>query len=120
VLQDIHFYRLASRRGRQKVKALLRVSTELGLNSSMRLLKEHAWLDAGKYVSHASRATGLLQLESDEPFVNQEMEKGYFEVGKRAKENPRFTRLRTLCARKLHGIVSRSWPSNFPTKLRRR
>jgi dienelactone hydrolase len=43
-------------------------------------MKEHAWLDAGKYVSHASPATVFLQFASDEPFVNEEMEKGYFEV----------------------------------------
>jgi len=43
-------------------------------------MKDHTWLDAGKYVSHASPATVFLQFASDEPFVNEEMEKGYFEV----------------------------------------
>jgi dienelactone hydrolase len=43
-------------------------------------MKEHAWLDAEKYVSHAVPATVFLQFASDEPFMNEEMEKGYFEV----------------------------------------
>jgi dienelactone hydrolase len=43
-------------------------------------MKEHAWLDAGKYVSAAAPATVFLQYASDEPFLDEEMEKGYFEI----------------------------------------
>ena len=43
-------------------------------------MTEHAWMDAGKYVSHALPAAVFLQFASDEPFMDQEMEKGYFEV----------------------------------------
>jgi dienelactone hydrolase len=43
-------------------------------------MKEHAWLDAGKYVSSAAPATVFLQYASDEPFLDEEMEKGYFRI----------------------------------------
>src|SRR5205823_1639271 len=43
-------------------------------------MKAHAWMDAGKYVSHAASATVFLQYATDEPFLDEEMEKGYFGV----------------------------------------
>jgi hypothetical protein len=49
-------------------------------------MKEHAWLDAGKYVSNAAPATMFLQFASDEPFLDEEMEKGYFEVVSQPKK----------------------------------
>jgi dienelactone hydrolase len=43
-------------------------------------MKAHNWMDAGKYVSQAAPATVFLQFASDEPFMDEETEKGYFEV----------------------------------------
>jgi dienelactone hydrolase len=39
-----------------------------------------AWMDAGKYVSHASPAAMFLQYATDEPFVNGDIAKRYFEI----------------------------------------
>ena len=43
-------------------------------------MKAHAWMDAGKYVSHAASATVFLKYATDEPLLDEEMEKGYFGV----------------------------------------
>jgi dienelactone hydrolase len=39
-----------------------------------------AWMDAGKYVSHAAPAAVFLQYASDEPFLNGDVAKRYFEI----------------------------------------
>lgn len=39
-----------------------------------------AWMDAGKYVSHATPAAMFLQYATDEPFLNAEAAKRYFEI----------------------------------------
>jgi dienelactone hydrolase len=49
-------------------------------------MKEHAWSDAGKYVSNAAPATVFLQFATDEPFVDEEMERGYFEIVSQPKK----------------------------------
>jgi len=39
-----------------------------------------AWTDAGKYVSHAAPAAVFLQYATDEPFLNGDLAKRYFEI----------------------------------------
>ncbi len=39
-----------------------------------------AWMDAGKYVSHAAPAAMFLQYATDEPFLNADLAKRYFEI----------------------------------------
>ncbi len=41
---------------------------------------KYAWMDAGKYVSHAAPAAVFLQYANDEPFLNGEVAKRYFEI----------------------------------------
>ncbi len=43
-------------------------------------LAKFAWIDAGKYVSRAAPASMFLQFATDEPFLNGDMAKRYFEV----------------------------------------
>ncbi len=43
-------------------------------------LAKFAWMDAGKYVSHAAPASMFLQFATDEPFLNADMAKRYFEI----------------------------------------
>jgi dienelactone hydrolase len=40
----------------------------------------YAWMDAGKYVSHAAPAAMFLQYASEEPFLNGDLAKKYFEI----------------------------------------
>ena len=39
-----------------------------------------AWMDAGKYVSHATPAAMFLQYATDEPFLNAEAARRYFQI----------------------------------------
>lgn len=41
---------------------------------------KYAWMDAGKYVSHAAPAAVFLQYANDEPFLNGDIAKRYFEI----------------------------------------
>jgi dienelactone hydrolase len=41
---------------------------------------KYDWMDGGKYVSHAAPAAMFLQYASDEPFLNGELAKQYFEL----------------------------------------
>jgi dienelactone hydrolase len=47
---------------------------------------KYSWMDGGKYVSHAAPAAMFLQYANDEPFLNGEMAKQYFEVVSEPKE----------------------------------
>ena len=41
---------------------------------------KYAWMDAGRYVSHAAPAAVFLQYANDEPFLNGDIAKRYFEI----------------------------------------
>ena len=43
-------------------------------------MSKFAWMDAGKYVSHAAPAAMFLQYATDEPYLNVEAAKGYFQI----------------------------------------
>ena len=43
-------------------------------------MSKYAWMDAGRYVSHAAPAAMFLQYATDEPFLSAEMAKRYFEI----------------------------------------
>jgi hypothetical protein len=47
---------------------------------------KYSWMDAGKYVSHASPASVLLQYATEEPFLNERLAKQYFAVVSEPKE----------------------------------
>jgi len=49
-------------------------------------MKDHAWLDTGKYVSKGAPATLFLQYASDEPFLDEHMEQGYCEIASEPKK----------------------------------
>jgi dienelactone hydrolase len=40
----------------------------------------YAWMDAGKYISHAAPAAMFLQYATDEPFINGDIAKQYLEI----------------------------------------
>jgi hypothetical protein len=45
-----------------------------------------AWMDAGLYVSHAAPAAVFLQYATDEPFMNGDLAKRYFEIVSQPKK----------------------------------
>lgn len=64
----------------KRSKAFQEFRQKIGPERLDAFMKEHAWMDVGKYVSHAAPATVFLQYATDEPFLDEQMEKGYFEV----------------------------------------
>ncbi len=70
----------------KKSKSFQEYRQKVGAERLDAFMKEHAWLDAGKYVSNAAPAIVFLQFADDEPFINEEMEKGYFEVVSQPKK----------------------------------
>jgi dienelactone hydrolase len=70
----------------KKSKSFLEYRQKVGPEKLDAFMKEHAWMDAGKYVSNAAPATVFLQFASDEPFIDEEMEKGYFQVVSQPKK----------------------------------
>jgi len=59
---------------------------QLGPERLDAFLEKYSWMDPGKYVSHAAPATVFLQYASDEPFLDEAMERGYFEVTSEPKK----------------------------------
>jgi dienelactone hydrolase len=49
-------------------------------------IAKFAWTDTGKYASHAAPAAMFLQYATDEPFLNGDMAKRYFEVVSQPKK----------------------------------
>jgi len=47
---------------------------------------KYSWMDAGKYVSHAAPAAMFLQYATDEPFLNGDLAKQYFELVSKPKK----------------------------------
>src|SRR5215467_2727014 len=70
----------------KKSKGFQEFRQKIGAEQLDAFMKDHAWLDAGKYVCNAAPASVLLQFASDEPFVDEEMEKGYCKVASEPKK----------------------------------
>jgi dienelactone hydrolase len=47
---------------------------------------KYSWMDGGKYVSHAAPAAMFLQYATDEPFLNGELARQYFEIVSEPKQ----------------------------------
>ncbi len=47
---------------------------------------KYSWMDAGKYVSHAAPAVVFLQYATDEPFLNGDLARQYFEIVSQPKQ----------------------------------
>ena len=61
-------------------KAFQDYRQKVGAEKFDAFLAKFAWMDAGKYVSRAAPASMFLQFATDEPFLNGDMAKRYFEV----------------------------------------
>lgn len=64
----------------RKTKAFQDYRQKVGPEKFDAFAAKYSWMDGGKYVSHATPATMFLQYASDEPFLNADMAKQYFEI----------------------------------------
>jgi dienelactone hydrolase len=70
----------------KRSKAFQEFRLKIGPQRLDAFMKEHGWMDAGKYVSHAAPAAVFLQYATDEPFLDEATEKGYFEIVSEPKQ----------------------------------
>jgi dienelactone hydrolase len=64
----------------RKTKAVQEYRQKIGADKFDTFAAKHAWMEGGKYVSHAAPAAMFLQYATDEPFLNGELAKQYFEI----------------------------------------
>jgi hypothetical protein len=64
----------------RNAKSLQEFRQKVGPEKFDAFAARYAWMDGGKYVSHASPAAVFLQYANDEPFLNGDMAKRYFEI----------------------------------------
>jgi hypothetical protein len=64
----------------KKTKAFQEYRQKIGADKFDAFAAKYAWMDGGKYVSHAAPAAMFLQYATDEPFLNGELAKRYFEI----------------------------------------
>ena len=64
----------------KKTKAFQEYRQKVGPEKFDAFVEKYSWQDEGKYISHAWPATVFLQYGTDEPFLNAEVAKQYFEI----------------------------------------
>jgi len=70
----------------KKTKAFQEYRQKVGPERFDAFVEKYSWQDEGKYISHASPAAVFLQYASDEPFLNGEVAKQYFEIVSEPKQ----------------------------------
>jgi dienelactone hydrolase len=70
----------------KKSKAFQDYRQKVGPERLDAFMEKYSWMDAGKYVSLAAPAAVFLQYATDEPFLDESMEKGYFAVASEPKK----------------------------------
>jgi dienelactone hydrolase len=63
-----------------KTKSFQEYRQKVGADKFDVFAAKYSWMDGGKYVSHAAPAAMFLQYATDEPFLNGELAKQYFEL----------------------------------------
>jgi dienelactone hydrolase len=64
----------------KKTKAFQEYRQKTGADKVDAFAAKYSWMDGGKYVSHAAPAAVFLQYATDEPFLNGDLAKQYFEI----------------------------------------
>jgi dienelactone hydrolase len=64
----------------KKTKTFQEYRQKVGPEKFDAFVEKYSWQDEGKYISHAWPATVFLQYGADEPFLNAEVARQYFEI----------------------------------------
>jgi dienelactone hydrolase len=64
----------------KKTKSFQEYRQKIGTAKFDTFAAKYSWMDAGKYISHAAPAAMFLQYATDEPFLNGDLAKQYFEI----------------------------------------
>lgn len=63
-----------------KTKSFQEYRQKVGADKFDAFAAKYSWIDGGKYISHAAPAAMFLQYATDEPYLNGELAKQYFEL----------------------------------------
>ena len=64
----------------KKTKSLQEYRQKVGADKFDSFAAKYSWMDGGKYVFRAAPAAMFLQYATDEPFLNGDLAKQYFEI----------------------------------------
>jgi dienelactone hydrolase len=70
----------------KKTKELQEYREKVGADKFDAFAAKYSWMDGGKYISHAAPAAMFLQYATNEPFLNGEIAKQYFELVSQPKK----------------------------------
>jgi len=70
----------------RRTKSLQDYRQKVGPEKFDAFAAKYSWMDGGKYVSHAAPAAMFLQYASEEPFLNGDLAKQYFEIVSQPKK----------------------------------
>ena len=70
----------------KRTKSFQDYRQEIGPDKFDAFAAKYSWMDGGKYVSHAAPAAMFLQYATDEPFLNGELARQYFEIVSEPKQ----------------------------------
>jgi hypothetical protein len=70
----------------KKTKSLQEYRQKVGPDKFDAFAAKYYWMDGGKYLSHAAPAAIFLQYASDEPFLNGDIARQYFNIASEPKK----------------------------------
>jgi dienelactone hydrolase len=70
----------------RKTKNFQEYRQKIGADKFDAFAARYSWMDSGKYISHAAPAAMFLQYATDEPFLNGELAKQYFNLVSKPKK----------------------------------
>jgi hypothetical protein len=90
----------------RKTKSFQEYRQKIGADKFDAFAAKYAWMDGGKYVSHAAPAAMFLQYATDEPFLNGELAKQYFEIVSEPKKLKIYDAPHALSAEATHDRIA--------------
>jgi hypothetical protein len=102
----------------KKTKSVQEYRQKIGPDKFDTFAAKYAWMDGAKYISHAAPAAMFLQYATDEPFLNGELAKQYFEIVSEPKKLKIYIMRRTHSAPKPPVTASLSSRSNSRSSRR--
>jgi dienelactone hydrolase len=90
----------------KKTKELQAYREKVGADKFDAFAAKYSWMDGGQYISHAAPATIFLQYATNEPFLNGEIAKQYFELVSKPKKLKIYDAQHALNAEATHDRIA--------------
>ena len=90
----------------KKTKELQAYREKVGADKFDAFAAKYSWMDGGQYISHAAPAAIFLQYATNEPFLNGEIAKQYFELVSKPKKLKIYDAQHALNAEATHDRIA--------------